>query len=100
MEGLTLYHRTTREAAAKILRTGRFESKESPKRAYFSTQFTDSAASSFGDAVVQVYIPAGLAQLDDEFPSGEQHYAVPVELIARHMIAQWFWDPRQERTGS
>jgi hypothetical protein len=82
---LDLYHRTTPEAAKAIRESGTWQSKESPPRAYFSTS-SEGQAEGYGDAVVQVRVPEHLAELDDEFPSGERHYAVPVRSLRPHHI--------------
>lgn len=86
-EFLDLYHRTTPDAARQIQATGRIESKENPPRAYFSTK-KDGQAAGYGDAVVHVRVPRRLAELDDEFPDGEQHYAVNVKHIRREHIVR------------
>lgn len=77
MKFLKLYHRTTPELAEKIMRERRMVSKENTAEAYFSTE-PDSMISGYGDGVVCVVIPTDLAELDDEFPSGELHYRVRV----------------------
>lgn len=79
---LDLYHRTTPEAAEEILRQGRMTSKENPARAYFSTSPTGQGEG-YGEAVVHVRVPKEHAELDDEFPDGEQHYAVPLHRLTR-----------------
>lgn len=78
---LDLYHRTTPEAAAQIHATGQMHSKETPPRAYFSTQHSGGQADGYGEGVVHVRVPEHLAELDDEFPNGEQHYAVNVNHL-------------------
>lgn len=49
--------------------------------AYFSTHADSEYIKGFGDHVVHVRVPQHLAQLEDEFPSGEQHYTVPTKRL-------------------
>lgn len=84
---VTLYHRTTKEAAQAILTAGRMTSKENTGEAYFSTRF-DGHATGYGDTVIEVRVPQIMIELDDEFPDGEQHYRVKVaQLRSYHFIA-------------
>lgn len=86
METLDLYHRTTPEAAAAIHRTKRMTSQEQG-RVFFSTHRDGGQGEGYGDAVVHVRVPEHLANLDDEFPSGEQHYWVHQKhLRPQHFI--------------
>ena len=83
---LDLYHRTTPEAAAQILATGRMDSRENTREAYFSTR-REGHAEGYGEGVVHLRIPRYLAELEDEFPDGEQHYRVMVaDLRPEHFI--------------
>lgn len=77
---LHLYHRTTPENAARILAELRMVSRENTDEAYFSNR-ADGQADGYGTAVVHVYVPASIAELDDEFPSGEQHFRVKVAAL-------------------
>jgi hypothetical protein len=70
---LDLYHRTTPEAAASIVKTKTMTSKEQGY-VFFSTHHGGAAATGYGASVVHVRVPEHLAELDDEFPDGEQHY--------------------------
>jgi hypothetical protein len=90
---LTLFHRTTQEAAAAILRTGRFESKENTQDAYFSTR-ESGQSDGYGDAIVCVVVSVEVAELDDEFPDGEQHYRVSVADLSRANIVPQPGDAR------
>lgn len=84
---IDLYHRTTRENAESILRDRQMSSRENTALAYFSTRL-DGQATGYGQVAVHVRVPVDLATLDDEFPDGEQHYAVHVaRLKAEHFIA-------------
>jgi len=85
---LDLYHRTTPEAAEDIRSGGGWRSEENPPRAYFSTE-RDGQGAGYGEGVVHVKLPSHLAELDDEFPGGERHYAVPIErLKPEHLVAE------------
>lgn len=87
MSTLDLFHRTTPEAAAAIVATGRWVSRENTRDVYFSTSATGGQADGYGVAVVHVRVPEVLAELDDEFPDGEQHYRVRADrLAAAHLV--------------
>lgn len=77
-EQIDLYHRTTEEAAAQIVRDGKFLTRENTREAFASTH-VDGQAEGYGVAVVQVRIDQAAAELDDEFPDGEQHYRIPLD---------------------
>jgi hypothetical protein len=97
-EWLDLYHRTSPERVAEILRTSSMMSLENTNEAFFSTHIgnDESATSGYGTAVVHVRIPAEWvetewARLDDEFEladgSWESHYAIRVDrLKAKHFV--------------
>jgi hypothetical protein len=85
---IDLYHHTSPEAAAKIYRERRMTSKENTGSIFFTTDPESEYAAGFGDGVVHVRMPrayldalstegtSGKAWQDDEFPSGEQHWAI------------------------
>jgi hypothetical protein len=73
-----LYHFTSPENASAIMAGRSMKSVYSDKAAYFTTHPDSEYGSGFGTAKVHVKVPEHLAELDDEFPSGEQHYRVPV----------------------
>ena len=75
---LDLYHRTTPEAARAILAEGRFLTRENRPEAYCSTH-VDGQGEGYGVAVVHLRIRESLAELEDEFPGGEQHFRVPLD---------------------
>jgi hypothetical protein len=86
-----LYHHTAPETADKIRSEGRFDSKHSGytggRDAFFTTHKGSEYASAFGEGVVHVKYPVkGERTLDDEFPSGEQHYAIDTRRIRKAMI--------------
>ena len=83
---IDLYHHTTPEAVAAIKSTGQMKTKDNTGRAYFTTHPNSEYAHAFGAAQVHARVPArwaedNTAQLDDEFPSGEQHYAVKINRL-------------------
>lgn len=92
-----LYHRTTPELAATIRAEKRFISTENTGSAFFSTHL-DGQTDGYGPAVVEVHVPAELFDeetgefgqnqgwLDDQFPSGEQHWAVSIKAIKPEWI--------------
>lgn len=76
---LDLYHRTTPEAARAISERGFQQGLENTGDLYFSTFRGDepnAQGAGYGEGVVHVRVPASMAELDDEFPSGERHYRV------------------------
>lgn len=78
---LELFHRTTADAARAIYATGRMTTRENTPHAYFTTDPAGTTTDGYGPAVVAVMVPADVAILDDEFPSGERHYRVPLSAI-------------------
>lgn len=104
----TLYHNTTPEAADSIRANGFSPGREKgqrPDAAFFSTHPDSDYIKAFGQGQVSLRVPEnmfsdeygefggeGAGWLDDEFPSGEQHWAIPVqhlrnEWIERHHTA-------------
>ncbi|WP_157953328.1 2'-5' RNA ligase family protein [Streptomyces sp. MH60] len=94
-EHLDLYHRTTPEAAAAIYRDKRMTSKErigNDRPVFFSTfrgDEEDAQGRGYGEGVVHVRVPHEIANIDDEFPSGEEHYWVH----AGHLKPEHFVEP-------
>jgi len=82
---MLLWHLCERFEAAAIKHTGSFTSRENDRSVYFTTRPGGQAAG-YGDHFVLVDVPATSARLDDEFPSGERHYAVPAPQIISGMI--------------
>jgi hypothetical protein len=81
---LDLYHGTSPENAAAIRSSKSMTSKTNiggVPNAYFSTHADSEYIRGFGGDTVHVRVPAHLAQLEDEFPSGEQHYTVPIRKL-------------------
>lgn len=88
-ERLDLYHRTSEEAARAIVEARRFLTRENTPEAYVSTH-VDGHATGYGPAVVHVRVDEVDAQLDDEFPDGEQHFRIPLnraEVIEAFTVA-------------
>lgn len=108
-KGKLLYHRTTPENAAAINRIKKFnpglEKGQRPDAVFFSTNPGDDVgqARGYGDGLVALNVPdehfedeygefqGGNGWLDDEFPSGEQHWAIPHQ----HLRPEWFVDPKE-----
>jgi ribosomal protein S18 acetylase RimI-like enzyme len=77
MDGwIDLYHMTTTNAANEIYQERRMTSKENTGDVFFSTVRDGGQGEGYGNAVVHIRIPEILAELDDEFPDGEQHYRI------------------------
>lgn len=96
---LDLYHNTSPEAANEIRQKKKMVTKDNTGRAYFTTHSDSEYASGFGPEQIHVRIPKNwteddhapkyesTAQLDDEFPNGEQHYAVKLNrLRPQHFV--------------
>lgn len=102
VEHLDLYHRTTPEAADAIYRDKRMHSKENlggRKPLYFSTfrgDEPDAAGRGYGEGIVHVRVPHHIAEIDDEFPSGEEHYLID----QKDLRPEHFVDDRQQRTAA
>jgi|TARA_Y100000310_G_scaffold282401_1_gene303573 hypothetical protein len=79
---VTLYHRTTPEAAQQMRETGKFISKENTNETFFSNRI-EGQAEGYGDAVVEVRVPAQQIRLEDAFRNGEIHVAVSNDNISR-----------------
>lgn len=87
---LDLYHRTTPEAAEEIRQTRSMRSKENTGETYWSTfrgDEPDAQTGGYGHGVVHIRVPEHLAEIEDEFPSGEEHYRVhPHQLQPHHFV--------------
>lgn len=77
---ITLYHRTTPEAADAIKKSGHMISKENTQEIYASTH-EHGNAEGYGQGVVKIRVPVKDTEMDDEFPNGEQHYRIPANKI-------------------
>lgn len=79
---MRLYHRTNDVAALNpILKHSEWHSFENTKEAFFSTE-KSGQNEGYGKYLIEVNVPEDMARLDDEFPSGEQHYAVLISFLA------------------
>lgn len=74
---MKLFHRTSEAAAEAIIATRSWRSKENTAEVYFSTVL-NGQTDGYGDAAIAVDVPEVVANLDDEFPDGEQHFRVSV----------------------
>lgn len=92
---LDLYHRTSEEAARAILASGRFVTRENTREAFASTH-ADGQAAGYGAAVVHVRVDERDAELDDEFPDGEQHYRIPLDRA--EVVEAFTLGPEGQRT--
>lgn len=109
-KGKLLYHRTTPENAAAINQARQFnpglEKGQRPDAVFFSTNPGNEVgqARDYGDGLVTLNVPdhhfedeygefqGGNGWLDDEFPSGEQHWAIPHQ----HLRPEWFVAPKEQ----
>ena len=77
-EGLvTVYHRTSKENAQKILDSGKMLAKEPD--IFFSTSKDSDYGSGFGDHYIKAQIPVEELRLDDIFPGKDASVSVPVK---------------------
>lgn len=95
---LDLYHRTSREAARSILAAGSMTSRENTGEAFFSNR-AEGQGEGYGQAVVHVRVPVQLAELEDEFPDGEQHFRVHVQDLRVEHFVDAFVPATGERLG-
>lgn len=72
---IILYHRTSSDNADKIIKSGKFLSKENTGEVFLSNKRAGQNIG-YGDTVIPVRVKRSAIRLDDEFPSGERHYAV------------------------
>ena len=73
-----LYHRTSAEAAAAILRTGRFGSYcQNRHEAFFTNEGDGSNSRRYGDVVIHVEVPTHQAVVDERFRDSEVFYRMP-----------------------
>jgi len=78
---VTLYHRTSKESAQRILDTGTWVSKENEAASYFSS-LEHGHAKGHGTSVVSVKIDPAKVELDDAFRDGEVHVKISNEDLA------------------
>lgn len=71
---VTVYHRTSPEAAASIRKTGKIKALEPD--AFFSTKL-EGQAQGFGDGVIKMRVPVNRLRLDDVF-GDEAHLAINI----------------------
>lgn len=77
---VTVYHRTSKENAEQIKKTGKMINKE--KGIFVSTKKDGSQAEGYGDAVIEMKIPIEDAQIDDMF-GDEAHLAIKTKTVGK-----------------
>jgi hypothetical protein len=94
---VTLYHRTTPEAAKQIVNSGKMTSKEDGL--FFSTKPTGQAEG-YGDAVVKVKIPMEKLEVNDIFHD-ETHLRLPTNSINKMIPIgkAELWNPEINQMG-
>jgi hypothetical protein len=88
---MDLYHRTSPGNARNIMREKSMFTKENKGEAYFSTRRDSEYTDGYGTGVVHIRVPDEWehARLDDEFPNGEQHFAVKLsEIQAKYFVTE------------
>jgi hypothetical protein len=75
---MILYHRTSKANADELAKTGKMYSKENTGEVFLSNR-PDEQILGYGDTVVPIKVKKSDIRLDDEFPSGEQHFAVKAD---------------------
>jgi len=78
---ITLYHRTSPEAAAEIRRTGTWKSKENTGEVFLSTN-PKGQGWGYGTEAVEVRVDPSLVRLDDAF-EGEVHVAIRADDLSK-----------------
>lgn len=77
---VTVYHRTSKENAEQIKKTGKMINKE--KGIFVSTKKDGSQAEGYGDTVIEMKIPIEDAQIDDMF-GDEAHLAIKTKTVGK-----------------
>lgn len=77
---VTVYHRTSKENADQIIKTGKMINKE--KGIFVSTKKDGGQAEGYGDTVVEMKIPIEDAQIDDIF-GDEAHLAIKTKTVGK-----------------
>lgn len=88
--GMVVYHMTAPRAANAIKTSGTMIPKEDGL--FFSNKKFGPASEGYGTAAVKLDIPEARLILDDEFPTGEKHYRLPVESGKPADVSQWLLD--------
>jgi hypothetical protein len=88
-----LYHRTTPDNAANLLREGRFHPHpDTPGNVYASDKANPPKGSftyDYGEGVVEIKVPPGAAHLEDDF-GNERHYRIDAHrLRPEHFTRAW-----------
>ncbi len=84
---LELYHRTNDMANKdEIYRTGKFKSKENTDETFFADNPESEYGKGFGDHLVKIEIDPKYVRMNDQFPSGENHYAIPNKYLNKSVL--------------
>ena len=93
---ITVYHRTSKDNAAAIRRTGIMKAKED---ALFFSSKSEGYASDYGDTVITLKIPSTKLRINDIF-DGEVHFDMPLKRIAGEWsanVSEWLVDESIEK---
>ena len=93
---ITVYHRTSKDNATAIRKTGIMKAKED---ALFFSSKPEGYATDYGDTVVTLRIPSTKLRINDIF-DGEVHFDMPLKRIAGQWsanVSQWLVDDEIDR---
>ena len=90
-----VFHRTTKEAAEEISKTGKILGQEDG--VFFSTKL-DGEAAGFGDSVVELDIPVDNLRLDDVF-GDEAHLKIPTKAAGDSVDVSLFIKKAEVKTS-
>ena len=82
---LNLYHRTSKENADNIKKTGKFLSKENTNETFFSNH-SNGYGEDYGDSIVKIKIHPRYTRINDAFRNGEVHVAVHNKYLSKNNI--------------
>ena len=83
---VSVFHRTTKDNADKIRKSGIFTPKENG--IFFSTKRDSGNTSGYGDEVIELKIPADKLELDDIF-DGEAHLRLPAKANKPNDVSEF-----------
>ena len=89
---VTVYHRTSKENAEKIRKTGIMTAKED---ALFFSSKESGYASDYGDTVLSFKIPSTVLEVNDIF-DGEVHFDIPLRRVNNQWamnVSKYLYDP-------
>lgn len=96
---LHLWHHTSPKNASAIYRSGQFNSEENDEHGHpvvFFSNVPFGMAKGYGAGAVHLHVPEHLARLEDEFPSGEQHYSMRAADIKPEHFRDLYDDDEQQ----